>query len=340
MNPNRISSFLHSSITTKALMATLMFAFADKVSAQMPRVDHTQTSPLRVEVKDLGMFPIGEGKIGVTNHSKKLKDVDWAKLLVKAKGGADCVDWRYHVDKPDWQDEGPNIAGWVVALIAMSNIMGQPLPLDEALMILKKSGFKWGAHIDGMHSSNWHAPQLASNGQGTGCGANDKMVPALELIKNKSNELKPVVMNILWSAFNEEIYNKLVGSTIIPESHNPRELLKTLQKRCSPEDIDVLDSWHDHHDITHKHRERGIGLWLVKGYTVSEEKLRQIEEDFQVFWVDVWLFPEIALNMYPDENDADKRSEVIHSLTMYHVAVVDMLTKQGTQELVSVSAKK
>lgn len=44
--------------------------------------------------------------------------------------------------------------------------------------------------------------------------------------------------------------------------------------------------------------------------------------------------------MYPDENDADKRSEVIHSLTMYHVAVVDMLTKQGTQELVSVSAKK
>jgi hypothetical protein len=91
-----------------------------------------------------------------------------------------------------------------------------------------------------------------------------------------------------------------------------------------------------------EHKERGIVLNHIAGYTVNQRKIREsTQEQAQVFAVDVWRMNDIAMQLFPGQYDLQHKailSELVYTLATSAVLTrgdlpVDMIQAQEENAL-------
>lgn len=341
MSIHRLSSLATSSSRSALLAVTMLFA--DQVYAQMPRNDtgaapvqtnntspRTEHAEVSVDVEDLWVLAVGEGKIGelAEKHPFHLKDVEWGKFMQPVKGPVNCIDGREVIFG---SGAGPHIGGGVAWIIAALRNMWEDTTLEMVSDKLRELQSDIGGHIDDEHSEK-HQAVLDTTHSGTGCGALDKSKEIASFMKENWAVIAQYTKAILWDDFRENHLWDSSQITAFPKDST--QFMQTLLNRKWVQYVNLVDVVASPHTPTHGHTEYGIVLNYEPGVTFDQEAFQKAYPGKQVFWIDFWFLKRFAEIYF--WNNQEKVSRFVHSVVEFHVAIAAVLTKAGTQEVVKV----
>ncbi len=184
-----------------------------------------------------------------------------------------------------------------------------------------------GAHI-GSHK----------HGDGTDCGANDKMLPILNTAMQFENEIAATTKALIETAgleFNEDIFKRVIGNwqSVLDDANYFAESTGVSRLKTIEAIIDTAGQPQESvKDLPGNHEEISLVINYIQGKTVSHNGLaRKLGESFpdieptklpQAFVVDAWRIVELAKAAVPKEE-----FEVgVYGGVMYQAATAATLT--------------
>jgi hypothetical protein len=218
-----------------------------------------------------------------------------------------CIDGR---DTRDGLYPKPDSAGGTETLFVADDLTSKRFDTDgttltaysATLNFVRQASYEVGGHTDE------HA-----HGEGSGCGANDKLPIIYGYIAQYGDSLRELAGQLGVTASDEEfaiIMNNAAGRS---EFSSGRALLDALRE-YGDEAADLLSG---------EHKEVAAVINTRPGTTLDRRALRvAFGEDYEAFNVDVWTFDEAAELIAPSP---EKRDAVKLAMTLYNLATAHVL---------------
>ena len=196
------------------------------------------------------------------------------------------------------------------SLIGLGRAAGRSLrdTFSTAMGNLRDKQIGFGAHTD----THAHGPNC-------GCGAIDK---SPRIIENAINFEEHITGSIAALGIDTDGIDSVFASY--------REFAKTMDAESyTGKDVmgEIIDNGKIVKELDDDHKEMIVILNLVEGYTVNQEKIREVTDGAaQAFAVDVWRVKQIADRLYADEPEAVRHRAFLSEL-VYTLATAGTLTK-------------
>ncbi len=216
-----------------------------------------------------------------------------------------CIDGR---DTRDGLTPKPDSAGGTESLFVADDLTTKRFAgggttreaYANTLRYVSDAGYEVGGHTDS------HAA-----GDGSGCGANDKLQPIYEFIAREGELLRELAGSLGITA-SDEAYEQIVANAAArTEFSAGRELLEEL--------AEYGDGAVDY--LVGDHREVVAVVNTKSGTTLDRVALRQeFGEDYEAFNVDAWTFRESAelISSTPEEVEAKVLALAFYNLATAH----------------------
>ncbi len=178
----------------------------------------------------------------------------------------------------------------------------------RGLSTLKRNLVDFGGHTD------THA-----HGDNCGCGAIDKATAVVSAVSIYADKIQESIaaLGVDIDGMDEVVGNFVsYASEIEGQEYSGKKVMD-----------EIIESGKVIKELDDDHKEMFILLNTVEGYTVDQEKIREISEGkIQVFAVDVWRLKEIAEKLHPDESEEIQNKAFLSEL-VYTLGTAAVLTK-------------
>jgi hypothetical protein len=206
---------------------------------------------------------------------------------------------------------GGGVTMTTAALVGLGEAENKPLNdvFDLSINTLQEKGIDFGGHTDE------HA-----KGENCGCGAIDKAPDTIYAASKFKNEITSIIKDLTVNNADDldEIFtNYSKYSHFITD--NPEYSGKKVIDR-------IAGSGKVIKQLGGEHKELGIVLNAVKGYTVNQKLVREeTDDEAQIFAVDLWRLEDNAKRLFPE--DRAKQYKAFLSGLVHTLAVAAVLTK-------------
>lgn len=228
-----------------------------------------------------------------------------------------CIDGR---DTRDGLMPKPDSAGGTLSLTVADDLTTKRFAGDgnstkhayeNTLRFVADAGYEVGGHTDD-HAS----------GEGSGCGANDKLAPIYEFIGREGDMLRSLAGQLGINASDQSFNQIVANARERSQFSSGREMLEALSR--------YGDSSVDH--LVGTHKEVVAVINSVNGTTLDRVALKQeFGEDYEAFNVDAWTFEETA--ELTSDNEEEKQSKML-ALAFYNLATAHKLCGKNMRVIV------
>jgi hypothetical protein len=208
---------------------------------------------------------------------------------------------------------GGSVAMTAAALIGVGKVKYRSFKgiFEDAVALLNRRDMDYGAHTD-----------ENASGDNCGCGAIDRAPEAVVASLKYEEPIREVIKKLgvppdqldgVYGNFRDYV-NELPANNQKDEPYRGKDVMENIEK--SGKVIKRLGG---------DHKERGIILNMVRGYTVNQELIREATNGkAQVFAVDIPRLEDIANNLFPD--DPQKQAQAFLSELVYTLSIAAVLT--------------
>ena len=228
-----------------------------------------------------------------------------------------CIDGR---DTRDGLMPKPDSAGGTLSVMVADDLTtkrfaGEGNSTKEAyantLSFVADAGYEVGGHTDD------HA-----HGDGSGCGANDKLAPIYEFIARKGTMLRELAGQLGIEASDDAFEQIISNAGERSQFSTGREMLDELS--CYGDGaVDYLVG---------DHKEVAAVINAVPGTTLDRVALKQeFGENYEAFNVDAWTFEETAERT--SDNEGEKQAKML-ALAFYNLATAHILCGRNMRVVV------
>lgn len=217
----------------------------------------------------------------------------------------------------------PNAAGGTMSLMVADDLVNCKFAADDGttrgayekvLRHLSERGLPIGGHDD-EHKSD----------QKSGCGASDKLQDIYRLIGKKSGRLRELATTLGYDiddATHELLVENAARRTAFSSGAEHRQALE-----------DATDGDYDH--LVGEHTEVVAVINTVQGTTLDRKAVQaEFGENYKVFNIDAWSFPEAAKVMSASEDGPEEYNKTLIAIVYYNLATALTLSNQNMRVIV------
>lgn len=228
-----------------------------------------------------------------------------------------CIDGR---DTRDGLHPKPDSAGGTLSIMVADDLTTKRFAgpdgttkeaFSRTLAFIQAAGYEIGGHTDS------HA-----TGDGSGCGASDKLAPIYEFIGREGEQLRALAATLGITASGAAFVQIVENARARQEFSRGRDMLETLAT-YGDDTVDYL---------TGDHREVVVVINTKDGTTLDRLALRrEFGEAYEAFNVDAWTFGDASELTAESPEEAEAK---VLALTFYNLATAHKLCGKAMRVIV------